>query len=56
MDFSLIGIIAGISHVLAYQEISIFLVSTFRTDSILVKTRQLAIALPSLTAAGYKFV
>ena len=38
LDFSLIGILAKISGVLAKENISIFALSTFNTDYILVKT------------------
>lgn len=39
LDFSLIGILAEISGILAEHEISIFAVSTYNTDYILVKKR-----------------
>ncbi|MBS6886940.1 ACT domain-containing protein [Clostridium paraputrificum] len=37
LDFSLIGILSEISGILAKEKISIFVVSTFDTDYILVK-------------------
>ena len=56
LDFSLVGILAKITAVLADAEIGIFAVSTYNTDYILVKAEQLETALSALTAAGYIFV
>lgn len=53
LDFSLTGILAEISAVLADAEISIFAVSTFDTDYVLVKSDQLALAESALTTAGH---
>lgn len=53
MDFSLIGILAGLSGVLAQSGISIFAVSTYDTDYLLVKAEQSAQAEAALAAAGY---
>jgi len=50
LDFSLTGIIAGISSLLAQVNISIFSLSTFDTDYILVKSDQLAQAISTLAA------
>ena len=41
LDFSLIGILAKISTILAENKIGIFVVSTFNTDYILVKKENL---------------
>jgi hypothetical protein len=38
LDFSLVGILAKLATILAEQSISIFALSTFNTDYILVKT------------------
>lgn len=38
LDFSLVGILAKLATILAKQSISIFALSTFNTDYILVKT------------------
>lgn len=54
LDFSLIGILAKISALLAENEIGIFVVSTFNTDYILVKSENYAKALNALKMAGYK--
>lgn len=49
------GILAGISAVLAKAKISIFAVSTFDTDYILVKQENLQKAIDTLSARGHKF-
>lgn len=55
LDFSETGILAGISSALAKAGISIFAISTFDTDYILVRSEQLKDAKAVLTAAGHKF-
>ncbi|MDP7621635.1 MAG: ACT domain-containing protein [SAR324 cluster bacterium] len=55
LDFNLTGILAGISDILAQTNISIFAISTFDTDYILVKTQDLSSARAKLRKAGYKF-
>jgi uncharacterized protein len=54
LDFSLVGILAEISSALAKAGISIFAISTFDTDYILVKEANLKAAREALTAAGHK--
>ncbi|MBQ7651358.1 MAG: GNAT family N-acetyltransferase [Victivallales bacterium] len=54
LDFSLIGILAGISQRLADNGIGIFAVSTFNTDYILTMTENFARAIQALKAAGYE--
>ncbi len=53
LDFSLVGILAGITGVLAAPGIGIFAVSTFDTDYILVKREDFPRALEALAAEGY---
>jgi len=53
LDFSLIGIIANISATLAMEEISIFAVSTYDTDYILIKSPQIDRAIAALTRIGH---
>ncbi len=53
LDFSLIGILARISALLAEQKIGIFAISTYRTDYILTKAEQMPRALETLRQAGY---
>lgn len=54
LEFGLVGILAGISSTLAEAGVSIFAVSTFDTDYILVKRKQLQVTREALTSAGYQ--
>ena len=54
LDFSLVGILARISDVLAREKIGIFAVSTYNTDYILTKETQFEDALAALARAGYE--
>ena len=54
LDFSLTGVLSGIADVLAENGISIFAVSTYSTDYILVKQSSLDDAAEALCAAGYE--
>ena len=53
LDFSLVGILAEISRVLAASDIGIFAVSTYNTDYILVKDGDFEKAAAALASAGY---
>lgn len=53
LDFSLIGILAGISSVLADAGVGIFAVSTYNTDYVLVKEENLDRAVSALSDVGY---
>ena len=53
LDFSLIGILARISVVLADAGISMFAISTFDTDYLMVKRDMLQAAEAALQAHGY---
>ena len=53
LDFSLVGILAGISEVLAANKIGLFAVSTYNTDYILTKEENFESALNVLKSAGY---
>jgi hypothetical protein len=55
LDFSLTGILAKLSGVLAEAKISIFAISTYDTDFILVKAEKIDPAVAALKAAGYIF-
>ena len=55
LDFKLTGILAGITDVLAEEKISVFAISTFDTDYILIKKQNLKTALSVLERAGYHF-
>ena len=56
LDFSLIGIISSISTILALKRISIFAVSTYDTDYILVKNKDIDNAILSLSNARYEVI
>lgn len=56
LDFSLIGILAKISAVLAEKRISIFAVSTYNTDYVLIKKENYQNGLDVLHDSGYKIV
>ena len=56
LDFSLIGILAELSAVLARKQIGIFVVSTYNTDYIFVKKDRLEEAVKALEAAGYPVI
>ena len=56
LDFGLTGILADLSGLLAQAGISLFALSTFDTDYILVKSDQLATAVDALTAGGHSFL
>lgn len=53
LDFSLIGILAEISRLLAENKIGIFVVSTYNTDYVLTKENNFEKALDVLKQAGY---
>lgn len=53
LDFSLVGVLAALASVLAEAGISIFVLSTYDTDYLLVKEAQLERAASALIAAGY---
>jgi hypothetical protein len=54
LAFELVGILAGISTVLAEAGVSIFALSTFDTDYVLVKREQVGAAKEALSSAGYQ--
>ena len=54
LDFSLTGILASLSRILAEHEIGIFAVSTYNTDYILVKEENFERAQDALAAEGYE--
>jgi len=54
LGFSLTGILSNISGVLANEKISIFAVSTFDTDYILVKNSKVSSAVKALQANDYQ--
>jgi len=54
LDFTLTGILSNISAVLAKEKISIFAISTFDTDYILVKNNTVRAATSALQANNYQ--
>jgi hypothetical protein len=54
LDFALTGILAAVSTTLANQGISIFALSTYDTDYIMVKNRDIENAVSELEKAGHK--
>jgi hypothetical protein len=56
LDFSLTGILSSIANPLAEAKISIFALSTFDTDFVLVKSADLEEACKRLCAVGFVFV
>lgn len=55
LDFSLIGILAKITTILADHHIGVFVVSTFNTDYIFVKENDLENAVAVLQDESYQF-
>jgi hypothetical protein len=54
VEFSLTGVLAAIATPLAGAGVSIFVISTFDTDYVLVKEENLAKAVEALRAAGHR--
>ena len=55
LDFSLTGVISSLVEPLAAIEIPIFVISTFETDYVLVRSSDLARAADALEGAGHEF-
>ena len=55
LDFALVGILSRIATTLAKVGVSIFAVSTFDTDYVLIKRESKLAALQALTRVGYTF-
>jgi hypothetical protein len=53
LDFGLTGILAGVSAVLAAAQVSVFVLSTFDTDWVLIREQTLDKAVAALVEAGY---
>ena len=56
LDFSLIGILSKIAEILAKNSISIFVISTYNTDYVLIKKENYQKALDILEHSGYEVV
>jgi len=53
LDFSLVGILASITSLLAANQIAVFAISTYNTDYVLVKSENIKNAINILKANGY---
>ncbi len=53
LDFSTVGVIASLTGALAAASISVFVISTFDTDYVLVRETDLKTAMESLREAGH---
>lgn len=56
LDFSLVGVLAKLSALLAEKGIGIFAISTFNTDYILTKEENFSFALEILSQSGYQVI
>jgi hypothetical protein len=56
LDFTLTGILSKISTILANEKISIFAISTFDTDYILVKSKNVSLATTALISNDYQII
>ena len=56
LEFSLIGILSKIAAILADNNISIFVVSTYNTDYLLIKKENYEKAITALENADYKII
>lgn len=56
LEFSLIGILSKISVILAEVQVSIFVISTYDTDYILVKEVNLELAVKTLKSKNYTII
>jgi hypothetical protein len=56
LDFSEIGIIFSLTQPLARSGVSVFVLSTFDTDYLMVKEKNLSEAIDALRAEGHKIV
>jgi len=54
MAFTLVGVLAGLTGLLAQRGIPVFVVSTFDTDYVLVKAERFREALTALETGGYR--
>lgn len=53
LDFGLVGIVAELTAALAQAQISVYVLSTFDTDYLLVRQASLATAVEVLRSAGH---
>lgn len=53
LDFRLVGVVADLTAPLARAGVSVFILSTYDTDHVLVRADALDLAVTTLTAAGH---
>jgi uncharacterized protein len=53
LDFSLVGIVADLTCILKEEKIPVFIISTYDTDHILMKQKDLNNGIKALTNQGY---
>lgn len=56
LDFALVGILSSISTILAKKSISIFAISTYDTDYILIKAKDINNAIQALRNENYEVI
>ena len=54
LDFSLVGILAKVTGILAERQIPVFAVSTYNTDYLLIKKEKMPSALQALRENEYE--
>jgi hypothetical protein len=53
LDFAITGVLAGLTKPLAEAGVSVFVISTYDTDYLLVRSRDIASAVAALRTAGH---
>lgn len=53
LDFQMVGVLAGLTHCLAAVGVSVFVMSTYDTDLVLVREHNLVPAMAALAQSGY---
>jgi hypothetical protein len=56
LEFSLVGVIAGMTSILKEEGIPVFVISTYNTDYILVKNENLSECIIALEGRGHKII
>jgi hypothetical protein len=56
LDFTLVGVLASLATPLQAANVSIFAISTYETDYLLIKASQCSQAMAALQAAGHRII
>lgn len=56
LDFSLVGVLAGLTDILATAGVSVFAISTYNTDYLFIKIKNLECAKKALEAGGHTII